>query len=63
MGLVTWKISENSSRPGYLPSFAGRKRYVRMGPVDVSITTDSVSLIIIPFSDVVDGIEPLRPAN
>ena len=26
-----------------------------MGPVDVWISTDSVSLIIIPFSDVVDG--------
>ena len=30
--------------------------YVRMGPVEVWISTDSVSLIIIPFSDV-DRIE------
>lgn len=37
-----------------------RKRYVRMDPVDVWISTDSVSLIIIPFSDVVDGNEPRR---
>jgi len=28
------------------------------GPMDVWISTDSVSWIIIPFSDVVDGIEP-----
>jgi len=28
-----------------------------MGPVEVGISTDSVSLIIIPFSYVVDGIE------
>jgi hypothetical protein len=28
-----------------------------MGPVDVWTSTDSVSLIIIPFSDVVDGNE------
>jgi hypothetical protein len=59
MGAVTWKISENNSRPGYRPSVAGRKRYVRIGPVDVWTSTDSVSLIIIPFSDV-DGIEPRR---
>jgi len=51
---VTWKISENSSKPGYRPSVAGRKRYVRMGPVDVWTSTDSLSLIIIPCSDVVD---------
>jgi hypothetical protein len=56
MGPVTWKISENSSKPGYRPSVADRKRYVRMGPVEVSISTDSVSLIIIPYSDVA-GIE------
>jgi hypothetical protein len=30
-----------------------------MGPVEVSISIDSVSLIIIPFSDV-DGIETRR---
>jgi hypothetical protein len=59
MGPVTWKIAENSNRPGYRPSATGRKRYVRMGPEEVSISTDSVSLIIIPFSDV-DGIEPQR---
>ena len=28
-----------------------------MGPVGVWISTDSVSLMIIPFSDVVDGNE------
>ena len=56
MGPVTWKISEYSSRPGYRPSDAGRKRYVHIGPVNVWILTDSVSLIIIPFSDV-DGIK------
>jgi hypothetical protein len=54
---VTWKISETSTRPGYRPSVAGRKRYVRMDPMDVWISTDSVSLIISPFSDVVDGNE------
>jgi hypothetical protein len=32
---------------------------VRIGPVDVWTSTDSVSLIIIPFSDV-DGIELRR---
>jgi len=51
---VTWKISENSSRPGYRLSVAGRKRYVRMSPVEVWISTDSVSFIIIPFADAVD---------
>ena|SRR5688572_16175589 len=33
------------------PSAAGRKTYVRMDPVGVWISTDSESLIIIPFSD------------
>ena len=54
---VTWKISENNTRPEYRPLVAGRKRYVRMGHVEVSISTDSVSLIIILFSDVVDGVD------
>src|SRR5712692_7620925 len=55
MGPVTWKISEYSTRPGYRPSVPGRKRYVRMGPVEVWISADSVSLMIISFSDLVDG--------
>ena len=55
IGSVTWKIPENSSRPGYRPSATGRKRYVRIDPVGVGTSTDSVSLKIIPFSDVVDG--------
>ncbi len=38
-------------------SAMGRKRYVRMAPLDVRISTDSVSFIIIPSSYVVDGIE------
>jgi len=32
---------------------------VRMGPVGVWISADSVSLMIIPFSDLVDGNELL----
>jgi hypothetical protein len=63
MGPVTWKISENKSKPGYRPSVAGRKRYARMGPVGVWISTDSLSLIIIPFSDVVDGTSSTKLAN
>jgi hypothetical protein len=59
MGPVTWKISENSTRPGYRPSAVGRKRYVRMDPVAVWISADSVSLIIILLSDLVDRKEPL----
>ena len=35
-------------------------RYVLMSPVDVWRLTDPISLKIIPFSDVVDGIEPRR---
>jgi hypothetical protein len=57
IGPVTWKISEYGSRPGYRPSVASRKRYVRIGPVDIWISTDSIFFIIIPFSDV-HGIDP-----
>jgi hypothetical protein len=46
IGPVTWKISEYKSRPGYRPSAAGRKTYVRIGPEGVLISADSVSLII-----------------
>ena len=55
IGPVTWKISEYSTRPGYRPSVAGRKTYVRMGPVGVWISADLVSLMIIPFSDLMEG--------
>lgn len=57
MNSVTWKISENCTRTRYRPSVAGRKKHVRMGPVGVCISADSVSLMILPFSDLFDGRE------